>query len=348
MFTRRQFIARGAVGAGGLVLSPTLLESTALGAKKLPPFLTPLPIPAKATPIAANRYRLRMAATRQRVHSKQGAELTRLWGYDDGVTGPTAPGPTIEVRSGVPVQVDWVNDLPRTHLFGIDPALTGGDTRVRSLTHLHGGEVSGTSDGNPYATPLPGFLPGQTQTAYYPNEQRPATTWYHDHALGITRLNVMAGLAGYYVIRDDQDTGLESNPIGLPGGRYEVPLAIQDRMLDGVQLAYPAPPWMPEFFGDTVLVNGAVWPYLDVEPRKYRFRVLNGSNARFYHLELSDGPGFAVIGTDGGMLDAPVPARRILLAPGERLDVVVDFRRFAGQVLTLRNAQLPKGTVSPA
>src|SRR5262249_12352011 len=126
----------------------------------------------------------------------------------------------------------------------------------------------------------------KTQIYEYPNQQDACLLWYHDHAIGQTRLNVYAGLAGAYIIRDDEEDAL-----GLPSGEYEVPLIIQDRSFDASgSLTYPISalagskdhpgPWVPEFFGDTILVNGKAWPYFEVEPRKYRLRILNGSNAR--------------------------------------------------------------------
>jgi len=188
---------------------------------------------------------------------------------------------------------------------------------------------------------------------------------YHDHALGSTRLNVYTGLAGFYLIRNSVEDDLD-----LPRGQYEIPLVIQDRFLnaDG-SLLYPIvdtggdqdprvpPVWIPEFFGDTVLVNGKVWPSLEVEPRKYRFRILNGSNARFYHLTLNEstsggtslgGPGPTIhqIGTDGGLLPAPVRLDDILIAPAERFDVVIDFRGAEGKFFVLNNdanAPFPDG-----
>jgi spore coat protein A len=167
----------------------------------------------------------------------------------------------------------------------------------------------------------------------YPNWQQPATIWYHDHALGITRLNVYMGLAGFYLIRDAAEAAL-----GLPTGLHEVPLVIQDRRFapDG-SLSYPAV-WQEHFFGDVVLVNGKVWPYLEVDRGKYRFRMLNGSNARVYRLALSNGAAFFVIGADGGLLEAPRSVTSLTLAPGERADVVIDFAAYAaGTRLVLRN-----------
>jgi FtsP/CotA-like multicopper oxidase with cupredoxin domain len=213
----------------------------------------------------------------------------------------------------------------------------------------------------------------------YPNQQEATTLWFHDHVLGMTRLNVYAGLAAFYLLRDDRDTGLPANPIGLPAGPYEHEIAIQDRQFDtNGQLYFPdgsgpglnGPPpnpdlhpfWIPEFFGDVIVVNGKSWPFFNVEPRRYRFRLLNGSNSRFYELRLQNrdtrnpGPAFFVIGTDGGLLDVPVKlndpnltdrSRRLLMGPGERCDIIIDFAGFAGQTLTLLNsakAPFPNGT----
>ena len=148
---------------------------------------------------------------------------------------------------------------------------------------------------------------------------KPATLlWFHDHGLGATRLNVFAGLAAGYILRDQYDTGTEPNPIGIPGGAYEIPLVIQDRQFsrDG-KFFYPTSDiegvtWIGEYFGDVMLVNGKVWPYLNVEPRMYRFRILNGCNARIVNLDLS-GLDFWQIGAEGGMWDIPVLTRRLVL-----------------------------------
>jgi spore coat protein A len=337
MFTRRQFLKNGAVGAGMLAIPGTLLRaSTATAAPrfaKVPRFTVPLPMPAKATEVAANTYHITQRQTRQTLHPRLGE--TTVWGYDDGTLGPLYPGPTIEVQRGTATTVMYENQLPMTS---------------RTLTHLHGGFVAGADDGNPYHTDFNNeYWQGQVQMVTYPNEQSAATLWYHDHAVAITRLNVYAGLAAYYLIRDWDDTGTEPNPIGIPGGIYEIPIVIQDRTFtsDG-ELFYPGPDWVPEFFGDTAVVNGAPFPFLNVEPRKYRFRFLNGSNSRFYSLNIAGGPPFHHIGSDGGMFDAPVETRHVLILPAERADVIVDFADFAGKHLVLRNVKLPAGVVSPA
>jgi spore coat protein A len=291
---------------------------------------------------------------------------TKLWGYNG-----MYPGPTFDVRRGHPIAVNWKNDLPSKHLLPVDDAIHGAEPdkpEVRTVVHLHGAKVLPNSDGYPEAWFTRGFaVTGQyfkTRTYNYPNDQRAAALWYHDHALGVTRLNVYAGLAGMYLLRDSVEDSLD-----LPTGPYEVPLMIQDRILhpDG-SLIYPEQSpgdpddrvpkvWIPEFFGDTVLVNGKVWPFLDVEPRPYRFRMLNASNARFYRLTLNDAsragtatgrprPQFLQVGSDGGLLDRPVPLDEILIAPAERFDVIVDFSGFEGRRFVLGNdapAPFPDG-----
>jgi spore coat protein A len=315
-------------------------------------FATPLPLPAKATPVAPNAYRITMRETTQQLHPAFGP-VTKVWGYNDGTHPTSYPGPTLEVQSGTPTSVEWVNDLPDEHLLPVDTRLTDENTdEPHTLTHFHGGFIAAASDGNPAVTP--GYPVGATQLASYGNAQPAAPTWYHDHAHGMTRLNVMAGLAGFYISRDGNDTGAEPNGLGVPGGQYEIPLALQDRTFteDG-QLSYPVDPpptgpWVPEFFGDTAVVNGAVTPYADVEPRMYRFRILNGSNARFWNLQIAGSPPAWQIGTDQGLLTKPVKLSSILVAPGERADVVIDFTKLAGQSVFVRNGSLPPTIVSPA
>src|SRR5580698_10432970 len=154
--------------------------------------------------------------------------------------------------------------------------------------------------------------------------------------MGINRLNIYAGMQGFFVVRDPAEASLN-----LPSGKYEVPLMICDRLLrtDG-QLEYPVSensklPWVPEVFGNAILVNGKLLPYFEVEPRKYRLRIMNGSNGRFYRFSLSTKSDFQVIGNDQGLLAGPVAAHRVPLAPAERVDIVVDFATMAGTHLRL-------------
>ncbi len=293
---------------------------------------------------------------------------TTLWGYgppnDSGGFDGSYQGPTFEVRKNRRIKVEWINALPSTHLLPIDRTIHGADFMdpndpnsgpapdVRTVVHLHGGHVESASDGNAEAWFTAGFAQTgrsfKKRTYSYSNTQQAATLLYHDHALGITRLNVYAGLAGFYLIRDTFEDNLN-----LPKGEFEIPILIQDRSFnDDGSLYYPADEdkgvelsIVPEFFGNTAVVNGKVWPKLEVEPRKYRIRFLNGSNARFYNMQLfvdgnlnESGPVFHQIGTDGGLLEKPVPINgRLLLAPGERADVIINFSGFEGKSLILHN-----------
>jgi FtsP/CotA-like multicopper oxidase with cupredoxin domain len=262
---------------------------------------------------------------------------------------------------------------------------------IPTVPHLHGGEVPPMLDGGPDAWFTSYLSTGYRGHAYYtrpgvavtineavyryPNAQEAAPAWFHDHALGVTRLNVYAGLAGAYPIIDPGLTlpsGL--HPVGLDRSGvvdYTVPLVIQDRMFDiNGQLFFPNvginpehPFWIPEFVGDTILVNGKVWPFFNVQAKRYRFLFLNGSNARTYELYLINkatgikGPAMWQIGTDGGYLDAPVkidpnvkPLDRLLIMPGERADVIIDFAGLApGTKLLLANtAKTPYPVGEPA
>lgn len=291
----------------------------------LEPYVDWLPIPSVAKPIRGRAgdeafYEIAMREFRQKLH--RDLPPTTLWGY-----AGQYPGPTIEATRNRPVQVRWINDLrdletglPRTsHYFDVDTRIHGPDMAgktPRTVVHLHGGSVPSAFDGFPEST----FVSGESRLYRYPNAQPATTLWYHDHALGITRYNVMMGLAGFYLIRDREEEALH-----LPSGPAEIPLVIQDRSFhpDGA-LDYPAE-WTPMFFGDKVLVNGKVWPKLRVDRGRYRFRVLNGSNHRMFTLARSDRRPFHVIGSDGGLLTAPVEVTRITLAPAERADLVLDF-----------------------
>ena len=326
-------------------------------------YIQPLPLPGNgivvARPAGPNRYAFRQVQIARRLHPQ--LPPTPIWAYDDGsgLSGQAGSfGMAVVGHSGTPITVSYTNDLPTRypHWLPVDPRLTPHGDEVRVMTHLHGGFVAARSDGNPAVTP-DGFGRGQTQTVFYTNQrpQMPASLlWFHDHGLGTTRLNVFAGLAAAYILRDAFDTGAEPNPIGIPGGAYEIPLVVQDRQFnrDGT-FRYPVADidgaiWIPEYFGDVMLVNGKVWPFLAVEPRQYRFRILNGCNSRILALDLS-GPDLWQIGAEGGMWDRPVSRKWLVLAPAERADVIVDFTPFAGQTLVMKNhqPQRPVGTPAP-
>jgi FtsP/CotA-like multicopper oxidase with cupredoxin domain len=355
-----------AAAAALWVLLGALSVASAFAAEPLDPksltkYIDPLPIPGPMPMAGPNYYEIGAWEIHQQLHSQ--LPPTYLFGYGTSQATASYPAATIEARKGVPIDIHWTNHLGFTHpvSFAFDPTLEHAitTTGIPIASHVHGAEVEPQSDGGPLTWFTPGFAekgPDWKKEIYhYVNNQLPATIWYHDHAMGYTRHNVYAGLAGFYIIRDPGN-----EPAGLPSGPYEIPLAIQDKMFttDG-QLWYPNvgdnpehPVWTPEFFGNVLLVNGKIWPYLQVEPRKYRFRILDGSNARFYSLALAErttsapGPAFQQIGTDGGYLAEPVllndpsdpTSPRLLLAPGERADVVIDFSAYApGTEFLLRN-----------
>jgi len=268
---------------------------------------------------------------------------------------------------------------------------------IPAAVHLHGGEVPPELDGGPDAwfdstgaykghgfyTKTPGTDPVNGIVYTYPNSQEASPIWFHDHVKGATRLNVYAGLAGGYLVLDPNLTlpsglhmaGLSYSAENLTLDVPTVPLIIQDRMFDtNGQLFFPAdsaggvlwsvnpehPYWVPEFLGDTIVVNGKAWPFFNVEPKRYRFLFLNGSNARTYEMFLVDpitkvmGPSISVIATDGGYLETPVTIdpnaatnNVLTMMPGERYEVIIDFSTVApGTNLILRNnarSPYPKG-----
>lgn len=294
-------IASSGAGTGGSSLATAMGMGGGSAAPSSPvvtPFQVPLPIPPILAPVRTDAttdyYEISM---REAQTSILPGLQTTVWGYNG-----MFPGPTIKARSGRQVVVRQLNNLPA----GVS-------------VHLHGGHVPGDMDGHPMdLIPSGGF-----KDYVYPNNQIAANLWYHDHAMDATAEHVYKGLAGFYLIGD----GFEDS-LPLPKDQYDVALAIQDRRfnadgsfnyvfdVNGVE-------------GDTILVNGAVQPYFRVDTRRYRFRILNGSNARAYTLALSNGQPFIQIGHEGGLLPAPVIRTSITLQPAERADVVIDFGSLA-------------------
>jgi FtsP/CotA-like multicopper oxidase with cupredoxin domain len=348
-------------------------------------FLDPLRIPPVIRPHSwwhQDDITINMNRTQVRLHSQ--LPLTTVWAYEGQF-----PGPTIEVRSGKRLRVAWSNDLEgkiplvavRAPIGAQNPANVPGyrapngdllpgheimegvaDLPAWTVVHLHGAMTNAGNDGWAHNA----TLSGHAQLTEYPNRQQSTTMWYHDHAMAVTRFNVHAGLAGMYLIRDEEEDGLD-----LPDRDHEVPLILTDRNLDtdpatGAltgQLLFKAPfvaasGAMIPFTGPFNLVNGVIWPHMDVDARWYRFRVLNAANSRFYRLNLIDENGnlkdadgtpyndaVRIIGTDGGLLPAPAPLPDggLALAPAERVDLLVDFSRFKGRHLRLTNTNAPVG-----
>jgi spore coat protein A, manganese oxidase len=362
--TRRRFLRYGLTASGALMLpwAVQILGARAAQGGKLAKYIQPLPVPGAGIVVAApsglNTYSFAQRPISRKLHPDLPA--TPLFAYDDGsgLAGQSGSfGMAIVAQSGTPLTVNYTHMLPATYptWIPVDTRLTPLGDQVRVMTHLHGGFVAAASDGNPAVTP-DGFGLGETQTVFYTNQppQMPASLlWFHDHGLGATRLNVFAGLAAAYILRDEFDTGAEPNPIGIPGDAYEIPLVVQDRQFneDGTFLyptsTIPGVTWIGEYFGDVMLVNGKVWPFLNVEPRMYRFRILNGCNARILSLDIG-GPAIWQIGAEGGLFDVPVPVKQMVLAPAERADVLVDFSKFAGQTLVMKNHKPAKPVSNPA
>jgi spore coat protein A len=430
MANRREFLKMSTMAGAGLLLYKGSLR-TAYAYAQTPPnlrkFVVALPglgptganeigqyIPVASADTTTypgiDFYKIAMQQYGELLHPDL-PRATRLWGYAD-VTHPKGAalnkylGPVIVAHRNRPVRVSYVNSLPPKHLLPVDNTLMGAESdqpQNRAVVHVHGGLVPWTSDGGPFAWTTPGNrlhgVDWQPGDYIYPNDQSARLLWYHDHALGITRLNAYAGLASAYIIRDTDELDLIAAGV-IPS--LEVPLIIQDKAFVPKNIATVDPTWkwgkagdlwyphiyefegasarwddgsegeppavgtmpvppvscVPEAFFDTTLINGTCYPYLNVEPRRYRFRILNGANARFYNLQLyyadatgkeadlrKGGPPFIQIGSEGGFLPAPVvlnnPPRptpllpdgtadvtapfNLLLGPAERADVIIDF-----------------------
>ncbi|MBI5461466.1 MAG: multicopper oxidase domain-containing protein [Gammaproteobacteria bacterium] len=315
MITRRDLLkGLGAMGTMGTVGLPSLLLPREVFAA-VTPFSLPLNIPPVLTPSSTDAttdyYNLNVGETYAEIIP---GLQTRVISFNGAV-----PGPTIRARAGRKVAMTHYNGLPATTLGGAPGKVS---------IHLHGAHCPASEDGYPTSY----IQPGNTRTYTYPNNQLPAPLWYHDHAMDYTGPHVWYGMAGLYLMTDDYEDALN-----LPKGSYEIPLVIQDRNFDANgQLVYTKN--MMGETGNTMLVNGTIQPYLNVAKRKYRFRVYNGSNARFYKLALSNGQSFQVIGMEGGLLSAPVTVTSLTLAPAERADLIINFGSLAiGTNVELRN-----------
>ncbi|WP_254064420.1 multicopper oxidase family protein [Granulicella sp. S156] len=358
-WTRRQLIRQaGMVVAGGSLLSGRAWALQHAGMKmggaspvhgphtldamKLEPFVDPLPLPQRMhsegrrssdslKAVDAPYYRVNIREVSCKMH--RDLPPSRMWSY-----GESAAPVLFEARSHEGVLIDWWNQLPKKHFLPLDTPMHGmaNAPETRTITHVHGARVPTNSDGYPEDW----FGPGESKLSFYPNHQDATALWLHDHAMGVNRLNIFAGLMGWYLIRDEAEEKL-----GLPTGKYELPLLIYDRSFDPHgQLYYPNPPdegaWAQEYLGDAMVVNGKVKPYHEVEARRYRLRIANTANSRFFSLALSNGQSFHVIGSDQGLLSAPVEMKRLVLAPAERTDILVDFSHARGENVVLMSDRL--------
>ncbi|KAH7404011.1 hypothetical protein KP509_15G005600 [Ceratopteris richardii] len=271
-----------------------------------------------------------------------------VFAFGESAAKATVPGPSIEAISGVKTYVRWENHLPDKHIFTVDETLEMAKPArgVPTVVHLHGSVSEPHSDGNARSWFTRQFEEkGKkwNKTVYeYHNVGTTSNLWYHDHALGYTRLNLLAGLIGSYkIVNPELDDRL-----GLPRGKFDRELVVMDRSFTKSGFIYINstgdnpdlhPEWQPEYFGNVIIVNGKAWPYMKVQRRKYRFRIINASNARFFRFAMDDGSSFTQVGTDCFYLEAAIELKSVLLAPSEISDIVVDFSKAKKSTVILTN-----------
>jgi len=432
--TRRQFIKGAAIAGGAMMMPgipPFLRDAHAYAiSPPLRKFIDPMPLFVFNIPLASkfttqpytgvDYYQLTAGVFRQQLHSQLPVSGTRLYGYRDhtGVSFHKHLGGAVLATKGTPVRFTFASDLPASHILPYDTSIpspgNGGSRQDRAAVHLHGGLVPWTSDGGPFHWQCPApnvvgasvipWLWNGTQNVwdyFYPNNQSARMMWYHDHAIGQTRLNAYAGVATGYIMQDSNDSlagGVLQNTYGIPFLGH--PIVFQDKVfwndvndplypsfVSGLQIGDlwypwfydpaiwpiakggipPTPSAIPEFFGDTMLANGHVYPYHEVGQGRHRFRFLNACNARWLDLSFVQEDPFVPgeplltkkgvpvaanvdvwqIGTEGGLLPIPaklitggVPVQPFLLGPAERADLIIDFKT-AGNVILYNVAGAP-------
>ncbi|MEU9714471.1 multicopper oxidase domain-containing protein [Streptomyces sp. NPDC047976] len=326
MITRRTALRAGVaagsiVGTGGMLL-PVVnaagngTAGATAGAAELDPvgiakFTQKMPLPPVLTPYlntgTTSYYRMTLKEATKEILPGIRTPLRTFNG--------SFPGPVIKAESGRRVVIKQTNSLA-----------------VPTSIHLHGAHVPQDSDGAPMDLIAAG---GGSKTYTYPNTQPHANLWFHDHAHHMESENVYRGLTGTYILTDDIERRLP-----LPAGQYDVPIALRDaRFLESGELIYQMGDFMKR---NVIMANGKAWPYFEVAARKYRFRLTNTSNQRFFDLHLADNSELVQIGTDGGLLPAPHRTDVVKISPGERADVVIDFSRYpVGTVIELRNKDFP-------
>jgi spore coat protein A, manganese oxidase len=309
---RRALLKLGVLGGSATLMGWRLPGLTRAQTRHLAPFSVPLGIPPVLRPAASDEFGDHYELTiKSGAAQLRDGQATQIWGFE-GIW----PGPTIRATRGRPTYVHATNLL--SHEVNI---------------HNHGHKVPAESDGHP----LDIIRPGDSRIYVYPNDQDAATYWYHDHTMASAE-NIYRGLAGFYLIDDPAE-----HELNLPSGEYDVPLMIQDRALDARnRLAYELNERTIEtgVFGDMACVNGVLTPYFGVANRKYRFRLVNAANRRAFALRLGDGDPMTVIGSDGGLLEAPARVNELSILSGERFDVVIDFAHYPiGSSVILHNTR---------
>ncbi|MBS1511675.1 MAG: multicopper oxidase domain-containing protein [Bacteroidetes bacterium] len=323
---RKEFLKLSGAGVGAILIPAAVINVISSGCNKNSgmgnmggmsgssvninegDFLQALLIPAT---VGANGALTPQATTA----SLKGSQAYNVFGYQPG----SVLGPTFRISKGADVNINVLNNLGES-----------------SNVHWHGLHIPASMDG--YPTNL--INGGASFNYNFTIRQRAGLNWYHPHSHMATARQVYKGLAGLFIVNDTEEAALN-----LPAGEYEIPLVIQDKRLADTSLSYN--PTMMEvmsgYLGDSILVNGKTSPFHEIKSQMYRLRILNGSNARIYNLAFSNNQSFTIIGNDGGLLKKPVSVNDILIAPGERLDILADFSAFiAGDEIFL-NSKLFSG-----
>src|SRR5713101_2362907 len=334
------------VPVSSLSPAPTIAPNTAGGEVRAASHQAPLLRPSMSPFPPPRVYQVRQHA----INAVQSPDLPiqTIWGFDDGVHA-TSPGPTYRADYGIAQLVRNINALPAANM-------NGGFGMPSVTTHLHNGHTPSESDGNPCD-----FYPiGNFCDQYYPNvlagfnsDHFPAgdineslsTLWYHDHRVDFTAQNTYKGLLGFYCLFNQFDTGDETTGFRLPSfPQFDIPLAFADKVYDPTTglLAFDLFN-LDGILGDKFLVNGKIQPFFEVQPRRYRFRLLDTGPSRFYQFFLTDlnnlsatNP-FWVIANDGNLLPVPVQVQSVRIGVAERVDIIIDFSQFAGKTIYLEN-----------
>lgn len=349
--SRRTLLVGIAAGTGGLALGgravadePDITRPLLFRSPSLEPFVDELPIlPRLDSTTTGAALNIDAASTMHSFHRDLPPGPALAYGDSSYL------GPVITAHRGQETTLDYRNRIT-AHPFAadFDTSLHGLSERDRAEVptsmHLHGGVTPPEFDGHPEKI----ARPGQGLHYRFPNRQDAAMLWYHDHAMAVTRLNVYAGLAGVYLLRDEYDTGHADNPLGLPSGEHELVLVLQEKIVDGTGAQnirstpiVPQGRWEGGAVGDVGVVNGKIWPEARVDRGLYRLRLLNAASFSVWDLHFSDHMPFWVIGMEGGLLDAPAPTTHVRLSPGERVDLLVDFGGLEPDTtVELRNAEV--------
>jgi len=333
-----------------LTPTPTENPNTGAGEVRAAPFQAPLIDPVRFPVVPSTLYNFNQRQFTVNQTSDPALPPQTIWGFDDG-TGTRSPGPTYQAFYGRPQLTRNINSLPPvTQLnntgFGM-PSVT---------THLHNAHNPSESDGNPCDF----YTSGHFCDQYYPNvlagfnsdhaphgdiNESLSTLWYHDHRVDFTSQNTYKGLVGFYCLFNQLDTGNEGTGFHLPSfPQFDIPLAFADRVYDpeSGQMVFDLFN-LDGILGDTFLVNGKIQPFFQVQPRRYRFRLLDTGPSRFYEFFLTDLNNLSatnpywLIGTDGNLLPSPIQIQSVRVGPAERVDVIIDFSKFAGKTIYLEN-----------